>query len=186
MGNGDNTYYAIVDFETTGLDPKKDYPIEIGMIITDHEFSLVHAFDALIKWDKLIGEIGDDTEWPEEYQKAAEVHNISASEYKNKSEPYVDSDVRSKIARYTEKGSRVVMISDNTRFEWAFMEKLLNERALNSYVWPFHHSAWDCKLLMQMAGVEPPKKPHRAFKDAALLYRTILECEVRTRGLRNA
>ncbi len=49
--------YISFDFETTGLDTKKDEPIQIGIVVFDHEFKIVDTFSSLIKPKKDIKQL---------------------------------------------------------------------------------------------------------------------------------
>ena len=40
--------YALIDFETTGLDFQVSSPIEIGIVWLDEKFRYVNAYQALI------------------------------------------------------------------------------------------------------------------------------------------
>lgn len=41
--------YIIVDLETTGLDTTKDEPVQIGMLVFNEHFEIVHSFSSYIK-----------------------------------------------------------------------------------------------------------------------------------------
>ena len=49
--------YVAFDFETTGLDTKKDDPIQIGIVKFDHTFKVLDTFQSLIKPQKNIKEL---------------------------------------------------------------------------------------------------------------------------------
>lgn len=40
--------FFVIDYETTGLDPTKDDPIEVGIIVTDERFNAIDSFSSLI------------------------------------------------------------------------------------------------------------------------------------------
>ena len=52
-----NFHYIAFDFETTGLDTKKDDPIQIGIVKFDHKFQVLEKFQSLIKPKKNIKEL---------------------------------------------------------------------------------------------------------------------------------
>ena len=52
-----NLTYISFDFETTGLDTKKDEPIQIGIVKFDHKFEVLDTFQSLIKPKKDIKEL---------------------------------------------------------------------------------------------------------------------------------
>ena len=165
------TIYAICDFETTGLDVKEHYPIEVGIVFTDEEFNVLDTLDRAIEWKDLIADIKEnDMEWPPKYREAYSVHQIPATDYVHEAASWAQGDVRTKCDRLKGKYGKVIMISDNAQFEWQFMQKFMNHEALASYAFPFHHSCWDASLILKAAGVQKSKKPHRAFKDACLLH----------------
>lgn len=49
--------YIILDFETTGLDPQKDEPIQIGIVSLDHQWKIAESFSSLIKPSNQEGEL---------------------------------------------------------------------------------------------------------------------------------
>lgn len=49
--------YLTFDFETTGLDTKKDEPIQIGIVEFDYEFNILQTYTSLIKPKKNIKEL---------------------------------------------------------------------------------------------------------------------------------
>ena len=56
MLNDQYTYIAF-DFETTGLDTKKDEPIQLGIVQFDHTFQIIDTFQSLIQPKKTIKEL---------------------------------------------------------------------------------------------------------------------------------
>lgn len=49
--------YIGLDFETTGLDPTKDEPIQIGLIEIDESGKIIQEYQSLIKPEKQIDEL---------------------------------------------------------------------------------------------------------------------------------
>lgn len=45
--NSDYTY-LFLDFETTGLDVTSDYPIQIALILVDHNFQVLNSYSSYI------------------------------------------------------------------------------------------------------------------------------------------
>lgn len=43
-----NHTYLFLDFETTGLDLSTDYPIQIAMILVDHNFKTLSSYNSYI------------------------------------------------------------------------------------------------------------------------------------------
>lgn len=50
-------HYLAFDFETTGLDPEKDEPIQIGIVSFDHTGKILQTFQSLIKPQKSLQEL---------------------------------------------------------------------------------------------------------------------------------
>ncbi|MBJ7491256.1 MAG: 3'-5' exonuclease, partial [Ilumatobacteraceae bacterium] len=65
-----NVSFAVVDFETTGLNPETDRIVQLAAIIVNGEGHIVDSFDTIVK-----------PESPDEYQHGAEhIHGISAEQ----------------------------------------------------------------------------------------------------------
>ena len=65
-----NVSFAVVDFETTGLNPETDRIVQLAAIIVNGEGNIVDSFDTIVK-----------PESPSEYQHGAEhIHGISAEQ----------------------------------------------------------------------------------------------------------
>ena len=65
-----NVSFAVVDFETTGLNPETDRIVQLAAIIVNEEGNIVDSFDTIVK-----------PESPSEYQHGAEhIHGISAEQ----------------------------------------------------------------------------------------------------------
>jgi DNA polymerase-3 subunit epsilon len=68
-----NVSFAVVDFETTGLNPETDRIVQLAAIIVNGEGDIVDSFDTIVK-----------PESPAEYQHGAEhIHGISAEQVSN-------------------------------------------------------------------------------------------------------
>ena len=68
-----NVSFAVVDFETTGLNPETDRIVQLAAIIMNGEGDIVDSFDTIVK-----------PESPSEYQHGAEhIHGISAEQVAN-------------------------------------------------------------------------------------------------------
>lgn len=68
-----NVSFAVVDFETTGLNPETDRIVQLAAIIVNGEGKIVDSFDTIVK-----------PESPAEYQHGAEhIHGISAEQVAN-------------------------------------------------------------------------------------------------------
>ena len=65
-----NVSFAVVDFETTGLNPETDRIVQLAAIIVNGDGEIVDSFDTIVK-----------PESPDEYQHGAEhIHGISAEQ----------------------------------------------------------------------------------------------------------
>ena len=65
-----NVSFAVVDFETTGLNPETDRIVQLAAVIVNGEGHIVDSFDTIVK-----------PENPAEYQHGAEhIHGISAEQ----------------------------------------------------------------------------------------------------------
>ena len=65
-----NMSFAVVDFETTGLNPETDRIVQLAAVIVNGEGHIVDSFDTIVK-----------PESPAEYQHGAEhIHGISAEQ----------------------------------------------------------------------------------------------------------
>lgn len=171
--------YAICDFETTGLDVEVDYPIEVGLILTAPDLSAVAIVDELILWDEAMNRASlQDIPY--------RVHGITPQEILDKGERYTDVAATIELAvnstKRKHKLDRIILFSDNAQFEDKFMRKLLCAGAVP---WPFHYCTWDSSAFLVAAGVGDPIPEHRAFRDAALLHKALIEANaiVKSKGL---
>ena len=171
----DNVTFAICDFETTGVYPDIDYPIEIGLIFTDNNFVIKHTYSSLICFDKLRTDIiKNKNMWLPEHEAAYNIHKIPASEVvANGLDPEVlvsiikDTCLKIKVGK-----TPVTLLSDNSHFEYDFMRKLFGkEQDMQEY---FHYTAWDSNILTDISGIGDPIPVHRALPDCALLHQAII------------
>ena len=176
-----DTILFVCDFETTGVDPKKDYPIEIGGLFVDHDFNIISTFDELICWEnekilnKKVNLIDKEHDWKEEYSQAYKIHKILPNaEYFLKGKRPIS--IVNRLGEYIDdnfKNKKIIITSDNAQFEYNFMKKLWNFASTREF--PFHYCAWDTSLLLEMTGIGDPRNvPHRAFKDVSILYKHIV------------
>lgn len=176
--------YFILDFETTGLAPTNNYPIEIGLIITDSKLTILDKFESLIFWQGLVDKhvIVGANSWLEKYVPAFEVHKISFQEeylrcsILNCSVKNIISNISSMAAKYTiNNKNKPVIISDNSIFEFGYLQKMFNF-AGDDFFNHFHYSVWDTNLLLNNCKTaKDPKPVHRAFDDVALLYKELVK-----------
>jgi hypothetical protein len=171
--------FALIDYETTGVDPDRHFPIEVGIMICDHAFSVLDTYEAMIRWDI---DHDDYHQWLPNEQPAYSVHKIPYAEWDSKAQH--PSDVVHAIDDLCKKHRKVkniILLSDNIQFEWSFTKKLYSE--VNKYKstvdekpirWPFHYCGWDSSLLLEMTGVGDPIPEHRAFRDVSLLQQALV------------
>ena len=155
--------YVLCDFETTGVDPDTDRPIEVGLLFCDRKMRVIHAYESLIGYaiDGL-----DAVSWD-----ALRIHKITPPMLKDARTPAQAAkdihDICSQIR------GRKVLLSDNAQFEHRFMLKLLAD---DPRPWPFHYCTWDSSLLLEATGVgDPTGVPHRAMGDVGLLPAAIVD-----------
>jgi DNA polymerase III epsilon subunit-like protein len=167
--------FCICDFETTGVDTENDFPIEVGCIFTDSNFVFRGSYESLICHEHVLGSQTPNGDWPERWQQAFRVHKIPFKEVIGASDAIVVTSVISEIVLDLKKTfglSRVILVSDNAQFEYRFMKRLF-EAGVNKF--PFHYCAWDTSLLLELTDVGDPKAEHRAFADASLLYKALIQ-----------
>ena len=186
--------YAFCDFETTGLfqlskpDP---YPIEVGLIFTDENYTTITTYQNLIGWDGLINK-SCGFQWPSDYQEAYKIHGITPEEYLGKSEPFqtcgrdiIDICESLKIGKYYP-----TLISDNIQFEYRLMWNLFLHRFQsnpdNEEIFPFHYCGFDTSEFLIRSGVGDPKPEHRAFRDAALLQQHMIRAVEKLTGFKES
>ncbi len=170
-----NITFAICDFETTGVYPSTDYPIEVGIIFTDSNFIIKETFESFICHPDLKKEIEEaQGQWPNKYESAFKVHQIPAMDIiAHGQEPTVVTKLIKNLCIDNKVGrTPITILSDNAHFEYDFMRKLFtNEQSMREY---FHYSAWDSNILTELTGVGDPIPVHRALPDCALLHQSII------------
>ena len=174
--------FFIIDFETTGLD-KESRPIEVGIIVTDHEFALLETYQALIDWRDEEEKKGiQDFSVHERELKAFAVHKIEpiAIAETGRAPTMVRYGIQDLAKKHTVYGRKPILVSDNVQFEWRHLANLM-EGDMSM----FHYCGWDTSLFLESTGVGDPRGvPHRALADCGRLHKAILEARYATRGLR--
>jgi DNA polymerase III epsilon subunit-like protein len=176
-----NNIFCITDFETTGTDPLKDYPIEIGCIFTNHKFEILDVYTELLKPEDITLWFDVNTlNWRKEFIGAYNIHKITPAEIINKGITFKEgvfrlvqkiNNVRSMINNNKVKP---IIISDCAYFEMAFMNKLFKLAGEENF--PFHYCAYDTNLsLCVFSNIGDPKTTHRALNDASVLYIQLLK-----------
>jgi len=167
-----NWAFCVCDFETTGIS-NESFPIEVGCIWTDYKFNVLNTYESLVKWTALADNSLAKNCWINEELSAFKIHNISYEHYKFFSLPVKDVVNKIKMinSNILEKYKRIILISDNAKFESFHMQKMYDSVTEK---WDFHYCTWDTNLLLEGCGVGDPKPAHRAFADAALLHTNIV------------
>ena len=174
----------LCDFETTGLSPEYDYPIELGGLFLDHNLNIIESYNELICWEdilekelsKLVSEEDLKCIWTGSSVKAFEFHKIDPYDYLSGIEPKDAINKLYRIINGNFENKKIIITSDNAQFEYNFMKKLWTENEHSKFVdFPFHYCAWDTSLLLETTGIGDPKDvPHRALKDVGLLYKHLI------------
>lgn len=168
--------FFVIDYETTGLDYEKSQPIEVGIIVCDHEFNAIETYSSLIEPDE--PDDPDDWSWLEAYR----VHGIKPEDLESAPPPAeVTVDISQLASRHNRREMKPVLVSDNIQFEWHWTARLFRQQ---TFAWPFHYCGWDSSLLLEATGVGDPKPAHRALADAGLLHAAIVKALDRVRSLR--
>ncbi|AGC43296.1 oligoribonuclease [Myxococcus stipitatus DSM 14675] len=151
---------AFLDFETTGLDPQRNDPIEVACVVTDDRFRELGAFESLIRLDSA-------AEWD---APALEMHKASGL-YELACESEHDLDlVRFRLGVFLEPffaAGPVNLGGNSVHFDRSFLR----------FFWPqlelkLHHRHLDVSSIRMLAervcpGAPqlPGEKPHRAMAD---------------------
>ncbi len=175
--------YVLVDFETTGLNPETDYPIEIGALFLDENFVIINTLNTLIYYSKEVNNSlskdGRGIAWKEEYEGAYKIHGITISEWLRES-MHVEM-VAEKIQQLIKlnRGPGIQypkLMSDNIVFETGFMKRLLGiAYGYSAIPALFHYHGYDTGLLFRLLGIQKLPNEHRAMRDVSMLYVKLLE-----------
>ncbi len=181
MLNRKNVYF-IVDFETTGVDPDTDYPIEVGIVVVDGYFNIKKFYSALIKVPETY--LQDSETWKEDYMGAFNVHKITPKELQQKGKPIevVAKEILNLAHQFTTENRKPILFSDNIQFEFRFMADIFAEADIKKE-FPFHYCGWDSSSLLESTGIGDPVPVHRALQDATLLYTALLRAFQKVDGL---
>lgn len=166
----DTTAFFLCDFETTGVDPDIDQPIEIGGLYLDNKFNILKSYESLIVLPNNWYELNKTR-----YQDSFKYHGINYSDLKNgKIFSAICNDIlqiHAEINTYSDI-TKFIILSDNTQFEYRFMQNIFKGAGMK---FPFHYCGWDTSLLLELLDIGDPKDvPHRALRDSALIYRALI------------
>jgi oligoribonuclease (3'-5' exoribonuclease) len=161
----ENTTLCWLDYETTGVQEVGDFPIEVGLIMTDIHLTRLESYQSLINWPAF----QDYQTWPPVWEGAYPIHGIRIQELRQDGAPpdVVASQMLTIARRYKDTDDqRVVLISDNIQFEWRNTRQLMNQ--LQGAPWPYHYCGWDTSVLSLVPDInfqDPPHPQHRAMSD---------------------
>lgn len=171
-------FFVVCDFETTGISPRAQ-PIEVGMVLCDHELNVLGTYSRLIQ-------VGVE-EWTDADElAAAKVHKISpVMLMEDGLQPtHVAQDIGDFLRLHVPAGARKpVLISDNIQFEWRHLQTLLAAREVRVEDW-FHYCGWDTSLLFEATGVVEGEHPHRALPDAMWVWHQLVDALRKTGTLK--
>ena len=113
-----NYRYILLDLETTGLDTSKDEPIQVGLILIDHELRILDTYTSLIKPKKNIKDLKHIVQYVtwfklEDLEHAPDIHSIIPILSK-----YLDND----------EDKPLVMIWHNIWFDHAILGRYMDLR----------------------------------------------------------
>lgn len=102
--------YVFLDFETTGLDVQQDYPIQIGIIQTDHHFRIVDHYRGYLSLPDSVLSLKSNISY---------LTGIDVATIQSQGQSY--EDVANQIARFF--GDQTVIIGQNIAFDLAFLRR---------------------------------------------------------------
>lgn len=160
--------YILFDFETTGLEFTRDFPIEIGMFWLDDDLHLKEMYHSYIKWPQ-IKDTGEKENggWTGKWSKAYEIHSIPLDKILKEGKPanIVAEEILSLVKKYDQEG-KLILISDNAVFDFAFLAKVFAEsefvtgntiaEGMDYLRRKFHYAVWDLNLLLETVGLYAP------------------------------
>lgn len=100
-----NVLFAVVDFETTGLNPETDRIVQLAAVIVNGDGDIIDSFDTIVK-----------PENPDEYQHGAEhIHGITAEQVAN------GMPLRKALEKLWEINTGNVFTAHNAQFDLGFL-----------------------------------------------------------------
>ena len=159
-----NKNFVAFDFETTGVDLKKDEPIQIGIVKFDHKFRIIKEYSSYIRPRKNLKELSHIVEF---------ITSIKLDELAHK--PYIE-DILPEIKSFFDKNT--IIVGHNIPFDIAFMEKyrpeFQYENIIDTFVWSkvFYHwkSSYAQDVLTDSLGISEGTS-HDALVDSRLSMR---------------
>ena len=163
-----NDAYCFVDLETTGVDPRHDSIIEIGLLVTDINLTIHRRFSTLVVPDSREKFAVDDEgagQWVAGAADAERIHSITPKAIYDNGIP--ENLARSAVSHLLYGYSRVTLVSDNPAFEYAFLNAWYEGD--DAHPFPFHY----CPIgtgAGALAGLKKQHRQHRAYDDVMLTY----------------
>ena len=100
-----NMSFAVVDFETTGLNPETDRIVQLAAVIVNGDGDIIYSFDTIVR-----------PENPGEYQHGAEhIHGISAEQVSN------GMPLRIALQKLWDISAENVFTAHNAQFDLGFL-----------------------------------------------------------------
>jgi DNA polymerase III epsilon subunit-like protein len=164
--------YIWLDFETTGLDPTKDEPIQIGIVEIDSTGNIKESFSSLIQPTKDIDQIKTIV-W---FITGITIEDIIKAPTKE--------EILAKISHFFDENT--VIIWHNIQFDLKFLNKFFPSLRLSKRNWYISTSTSIVTLQIKLCirSTVPGENAHDALQDtknALILFQQIIEkCEILT------
>ena len=113
-----NVSFAVVDFETTGLNPEIDRIVQLAAVIVNGDGDIIDSFDTIVK-----------PENPDEYQHGAEhIHGISAEQVSS------GMPLRIALEKLWDISAGNVFTAHNAQFDLGFLHAESERVGINGHV----------------------------------------------------
>ena len=113
-----NVSFAVVDFETTGLNPEIDRIVQLAAVIVNGDGDIIDSFDTIVK-----------PENPDEYQHGAEhIHGISAEQVSG------GMPLRIALKKLWDISAGNVFTAHNAQFDLGFLHAESERVGINDHV----------------------------------------------------
>jgi DNA polymerase III subunit epsilon len=107
--------FLALDFETTGLDTKKDDPIQIGFLVFDLQGTIHASYHSLIKPKKSLQELKEIVQYVTGFEIASLAHAPSQEEVFQEVSEYLSNDL--------------ILIGHNVSFDLAILQRFVAQRS---------------------------------------------------------
>jgi DNA polymerase III epsilon subunit-like protein len=161
---------AIVDVETTGLDPRHHEIIEIGMVVFDSRtFEITELFEVKIKPERI----------EDSMPKALAVNGYNEEEWEN------SASLHDAMLMLAEKSEGAMFCAHNMIFDWMFLSEAENKTGVElpferhkldllTLAWSKTPHAkvhsWSLLTICTYLRIPPEPKMHRALRGALAEY----------------